>query len=661
MYTPYQRFIATILLCGLLLQNCSSASLELTEEETAQHIVQANKPKQLNRYKPVASVHKYGSALASECASGGEPLYGLPSETPRASCVAMATVHGRLGTRSVVPSEHTSFPCQFSRSSTGHQKLPCRALDPRVNSLLGDSQLTNVHLSYPVASNMPTALAEAMQFPTQASIPLRQDAASLQSTSQTMASLRVSMGPFALSSGKTVVFSQIDGRWSARVKEIWGTFSREILLPVVCQEDLLVVLYNLEGKEAIHTRSYLHILETGQVPKAPRCVYVGYLGLRGGMEQETEKAQERITTVHAPDVTNRVAASVQGFQRHEKVDQDKNTQVLPSHAAPTSWQPPFVAREASILPDWFQDHLRLHSVLSSPASGASETSSSFHVPAVHSNVASESEPEEEITKMPSLPRVTTFTTPTAAREAVSVYLERWRLETPAGRVAILERGKILLKGVEALKKTTKRSYRRQVLSFEVHDIDPMVWNRILQQQQATKEQLCVLRGLRTQLLDACQFQELVTAGIRTVTNADSGEVELCSSDEETQQLSDQSRRNRAAFVAGIGRVLRGRIGELLTLLDDAMGTNIAPYVALLASTPELPELLEDYVDAFLQETDEERRAELLGALITEVIFQLFPLPPKKKKQLNSIKRKLGQAAHKIVLHRINQTKNSSEE
>jgi len=146
------------------------------------------------------------------------------------------------------------------------------------------------------------------------------------------------------------------------------------------------------------------------------------------------------------------------------------------------------------------------------------------------------EGEEEDRKMPSLPRVTTFTTPAAAQEAVEAFLARWRLETPTGRVALQEQGKSLLKSVEVVKKSTKQSYRHQVLGFETQDVDPLVWNRVLQEQEATKVHLNAIRGLRSQLLEACQVhgQELQEVDILTTFDEDENEEVLYSSDEDEQ-------------------------------------------------------------------------------------------------------------------------------
>jgi flagellar biosynthesis GTPase FlhF len=101
--------------------------------------------------------------------------------------------------------------------------------------------------------------------------------------SAAVASSSTLVGPFPVAStGKEVVFSQVEGSWTAVVKETWGTFTREESLPVLCKGDVWAALHNLQGKAAIHTKRHIHILETHQPPWAPKVVYVGALGVRGG-------------------------------------------------------------------------------------------------------------------------------------------------------------------------------------------------------------------------------------------------------------------------------------------------------------------------------------------------------------------------------------------
>jgi hypothetical protein len=336
---------------------------------------------------------------------------------------------------------------------------------------------------------------------------------------------------------------------------------------------------------------------------------------------------------------------------------EQDAQGLPPNESITAWRPPCVASAAptSVPFPLSQDYLPLR------AQSVNEALLLTHTPAACELVIRTQLAKD--VKLPSLSRITALSTPEEAQSAVEIYLERWSLETPSGRAVIWEQGQDILKNLEAIKKATKRSYRRQVLSFEINDIDPLVWNRVLQQQQATQAQLRTLRGLRTRLLNAFQLngQELIAAGIQATIPVAVGEAEIYSSDEEVQQLSDQSRRNHAAFVVGIGKVLQGRIEELLALLDDAVGTTIAPYITLLSSTPELPDLLGDYTANFSHKTDDEGyQAELLGSLLAEVILQFVPLPKVKKVQLNKIRHKLGQAAQRVVFRHSNQLKNPSK-
>jgi len=175
----------------------------------------------------------------------------------------------------------------------------------------------------------------------------------------------------------------------------------------------------------------------------------------------TERESARVTTT--PQVPSEGASNVT-----QATEQEQNTQEPSPNEASTPWHPPFVARAAPTpdLADLLQQNMQLNE---------------------------QEEGEEEDRKMPSLPRVTTFTTPAAAQEAVEAFLARWRLETPSGRAAIKDQGKEILKGVATLEKMTA-SY-------------PLVWNKVLQEQEATKKQLNRLIGLRSQLLDAFQQEE----------------------------------------------------------------------------------------------------------------------------------------------------------
>ena len=89
-------------------------------------------------------------------------------------------------------------------------------------------------------------------------------------------------GPFALSFGEEVTFHRVTGQWQAQVKETLGACSREQTLPVRFAGDPFVQLKNLQELGARYTKNRIHILQTDQAPWAPRCIYVGAMGLKGG-------------------------------------------------------------------------------------------------------------------------------------------------------------------------------------------------------------------------------------------------------------------------------------------------------------------------------------------------------------------------------------------
>ena len=105
---------------------------------------------------------------------------------------------------------------------------------------------------------------------------------SLKPASKAVVSPKAPIGPFKLSSGEAVSFSQVSGQWQASVKESYGPLSREMTLPVLCSGDLSAALRSLQGQEAVYRKGLIHILETAQVPWASRCIYIGELGLKGG-------------------------------------------------------------------------------------------------------------------------------------------------------------------------------------------------------------------------------------------------------------------------------------------------------------------------------------------------------------------------------------------
>ena len=654
-HTQYQQFIATVLLGSVFLHSCGNPSWKLEAEDSPDLGAKTDSPKKFpddtSSQSPRLSKDSKKQVFVETSTAYSELLDGVVHEAygDRGSPSSPTPTHNLVLTTTPphMPNRPSPRPLHVTTlGSSGHIPVSTQHITKNLQYMVCDAgYLAGYNPPQYAISPVVTSLA-----PPRHSVPLKSVAfsivtkselsplyqsPSLKSSTEAIASLSTPIGPFVLASGQELLFSLVGAYWQALVTDMWGTFSRQTTLPVIGKEDVSIALHNLQGQKAVYTQRRIHILETDQPPWAPRVVYVGAIGLRGGMEKKAKQVQEKTDLVHASKTIEHVAVADLPF--HETSEKEQYAQGLLSNESPTAWHPPFVAREVptSVLSPLLQDHLQPY------AQSVSRT-----------QLAEEA-------KLPSIPRVTAFSTPEEAQSAVETYLERWSLETPSGRAVICKQGQGILKNVEALKKSTKRSYRQQVLGFEMHDIDPLVWNRVLKQQQATKEQLKALRGLRTRLLAVFQRNgpALKEVGIQTTIPVAVGEAAFYSSDEDEQQLSDQSRRNHAAFVVGIGKVLQGRIEELLALLDDAIGTTLAPYIALLSSTPALPDLLEDYTANFLHETDDEaHKAELLGSLLAEVILQFVPLPKVKKVQLNKLKHKLGQAAQRVALQYANQSK-----
>jgi hypothetical protein len=733
MYTPFRRSVATILLFSILLQGCGNPGWEIADDKSPRgasaKTCHPSKVKKRSKSLELATAASFTEG-SKEPEVGCAPVRGDAPSRKR-STEALAKVSN---TPSLIhPVHRLTMPTLPKRTSTSRPfhsprpliqtKVPRKhaASKPLLVALDRVSIAGSVHregdqaLALTTPSSLQAPLSTGLLDASWANRNYRCQPQShygamhsLKATEckepYTKSATNLAFQTYPSSQGHQVSFKEANGKWLAQVQDGWG---REQCLPVVCAtlQSPERAIQILSSKAPGQHKYWVHVLETNQPLWAPRVLYVGRVGIRGGMEKEERHVQEGINAMHASSERNNVTVSEQIFQLHETADKEPEkdteecqearrkrlserrrqniltnsaarlasirnthavdhvqkedeksdkkggeTQALPPNETPIAWHHPFAARAAptSEIANWLQRNLQLYVRSASKGSLLAQTQ------ATRAHVTSAQ--KEENTKMPSPSRVTTFTTLAAAQEAVEAYLARWRLGIPSGRAALREQGKDILKGVEVLKKTTKRSYRQQVLGFETHDIDPLVWHMVLRQQQEAKEQLKALRSLRTQLLDVCQIhgEALQAAGIRITTNAAEGACALYSSDEEAQQLSDQSRRNNAAFVAGIGKVLQGHIEELLALVDDTMGTTIVHYIALLSSIPELPDLLGDYVEAFLHEADEERRAELLGSLLTEVILQFVPLPKDKKTRLNASKHKLGKAAQQVTSQRTNQ-------
>jgi hypothetical protein len=145
-----------------------------------------------------------------------------------------------------------------------------RTMDSRVREMLDSTSLAE-----------PAALLPAAVVPTlaTASVPETQSLAVVHAVFPSFA------GPCTASSGERVLFSQQKGEWQAVLAPGTRPYGHKHMLPVVGSGDIGVSLAALRGTDAWSSRSRIHVLSTPTPPHSP-CVYVGKLGLLGGMQAQ---------------------------------------------------------------------------------------------------------------------------------------------------------------------------------------------------------------------------------------------------------------------------------------------------------------------------------------------------------------------------------------
>jgi hypothetical protein len=294
-HTQYQRSMAALLLVGGLLPGCGNTNWKLDEVDDLRSFpgfknFQFPKPSQnseLQRVKRAAVpygepsdevTHEVHGDCRSTSPAAPAPILATRTTTlqhsPRLFCTAAAAR----------PSGHIQVSTQYiandlysvcDRGSRARHKPLQRAIF-RVGT-----QWAPPGNSVPIRSVVPSIVTSSFL----PSLPLK--------SSTAVACFGTSIGPFALASGQEIMFGRVYDCWQASVKDMWGTFSRETTLPVICKEDLPAALHNLKGQEAVHTQRRIHILEIDWLPWAPRVVYVGAMSLRGGMEKEARQVQDR--------------------------------------------------------------------------------------------------------------------------------------------------------------------------------------------------------------------------------------------------------------------------------------------------------------------------------------------------------------------------------
>jgi hypothetical protein len=125
--------------------------------------------------------------------------------------------------------------------------------------------------------------------------------------------------PFTASSGSRVLLSQQRGQWQAVLQGGVGTMMHRRALPVVGAGDIGASLAALRGVDAWSSRSRIHVLAMPTPPYSP-CVYVGRLGLLGGMQaQQTQppvEEQQLLFQIESSGKKDRVAYQIPSGYRY---------------------------------------------------------------------------------------------------------------------------------------------------------------------------------------------------------------------------------------------------------------------------------------------------------------------------------------------------------
>jgi hypothetical protein len=169
--------------------------------------------------------------------------------------------------RQAHPTTDDHVPGSGERLSAG-VLASSRTMDSRVREMLGSTSLAE-----------PAALLPAAVVPTlaTASVPETQSLAVVHAVFPSFA------GPFTASSGERVLFSQQEGEWQAVLAPSTRLYGHKHMLPVVGSGDIGASLAALRGADAWSSRSRIHVLSDPHASPIS-CVYVGKLGLLGGMQ-----------------------------------------------------------------------------------------------------------------------------------------------------------------------------------------------------------------------------------------------------------------------------------------------------------------------------------------------------------------------------------------
>ena len=328
MYTQFQRFVATILLFSILLQSCGNPNWKMAEADSPAVSFKTSKPSKAKKRAPAnllqvqdgASGGSVAPKVDLSCKVDSALSAGLTVEASHAPSLTNSKhLDSSNPSPAVPPSVSPTTPLctspnrstQVIRSFTQLKASPKHGdKKPRHIVLNRASVARRVQHEDKQAS----ALSHSFHVPKPASVPqlsLVPTAAACSahtdlkpSTDDTVHQIlscavlpMLPTQPYPSAQGHQVRFQEDDGKLLAQVQDGWG---RAQLLPVICAPDQspAQALQKLASKAPGQYKYWVHVLETHQPPWAPRVVYVGAMGLRGGGAVENP-IDTTITEAHA--------------------------------------------------------------------------------------------------------------------------------------------------------------------------------------------------------------------------------------------------------------------------------------------------------------------------------------------------------------------------
>ena len=142
------------------------------------------------------------------------------------------------------------------------------------------------------------------------------------STTRSRNSLTQDSSPvFTTASGEHVKFSQVDGQWCAAMQADSGVSTLQRTLPVVGSADIVSFLSWLQSQDSWTSRAHIHVLNAAQSSYSP-CVYLGRVGLWGGMPSDEEEDSKLPARRQSPSSEDELAKCHGERREQERVCRD---------------------------------------------------------------------------------------------------------------------------------------------------------------------------------------------------------------------------------------------------------------------------------------------------------------------------------------------------